>query len=241
MKILLTATLAIGVLAGWVGAQDATTGPAAAGASAAAASPRIGAGSVIPVELTKSIDAKKAKTGDEVEAKVTQDLKAENGQLLIAKDTRVVGHVTQAQARMKEQKESRLGIGFDRAVTQAGEVSMPMSIQAIIAPPSLNSDSGSGSVPNSALPTPDPSTGMKGGPPSSAAGPQSTEPRTSADWPSANSSAARPPITGKTEGVVGFSDLKLAAANASQGSVVSSERNNVKLESGTMMLLRVNP
>jgi hypothetical protein len=36
--------------------------------------------------------------------------------------------------------------------------------------------------------------------------------------------------------------LKLEAGqNAAQGSVLSSEKNNVKVESGTMLLLKVNP
>jgi hypothetical protein len=53
---------------------------------------------------------------------------------------------------------------------------------------------------------------------------------------------AHEPITGKTEGVVGISNLRLApAAQPAQGSVLSSEKNNVKLESGTLMLLKVNP
>jgi hypothetical protein len=52
---------------------------------------------------------------------------------------------------------------------------------------------------------------------------------------------ARPPITAQTEGVVGISDVKLTTpAPANQGSLISSEKNNVKLESGTLMLLRVN-
>ncbi len=33
--------------------------------------------------------------------------------------------------------------------------------------------------------------------------------------------------------------LSSGAGNAAQGSVVTSEKNNVKLESGTMMLLKV--
>jgi hypothetical protein len=54
--------------------------------------------------------------------------------------------------------------------------------------------------------------------------------------------SARPRITAQTEGVVGISDLKLTSSppTANQGSVLSSEKNNVKLESGTLMLLRVN-
>jgi hypothetical protein len=54
------------------------------------------------------------------------------------------------------------------------------------------------------------------------------------------STAERPPVTGNTQGVVGISNLKLEAAqNAAQGSLMRSEKNNVKLESGTFMLLRV--
>jgi hypothetical protein len=35
----------------------------------------------------KTVDAKKASTGDEVQAKVNQDLKADNGQVVVPKDT----------------------------------------------------------------------------------------------------------------------------------------------------------
>src|SRR5690349_3599678 len=108
---------------------QAPTGDTTASTSANTA-PRFAPGTVIPVELTKSIDAKKAKTGDGVEAKVTQDLKSGNGQVIVPKDTKVVGHLTEVQARNKEQKESQLGIAFDRAVIKGGsDVSLPMSIQ----------------------------------------------------------------------------------------------------------------
>jgi hypothetical protein len=41
--------------------------------------------------------------------------------------------------------------------------------------------------------------------------------------------------------VVGFSHLKLETpSNPAQPSVLSSEKNNVKLQNGTLMLLRVN-
>src|SRR6202048_5195592 len=50
-----------------------------ANSGAATGARRIAPGSVIPVLLTKTIDAKKAKTGDEVVAKVTQDLKTHSG------------------------------------------------------------------------------------------------------------------------------------------------------------------
>jgi hypothetical protein len=55
------------------------------------------------------------------------------------------------------------------------------------------------------------------------------------------SAAAQQQITTNTKGVVGIANLNLAAAsNATQGSVVTSEKNNVKLDDGTFLLLRVN-
>ena len=233
-------------------ASQARQSPMANPPAAQAGGPlHIAPGSVIPVELTKSIDAKKVKTGDAVEAKVTEDLKAPSGMVVVPKDTKVVGHVTQVQPRSKEQKESQLGIVFDRAVVKnMGDVPLPMSVQAIIAPPSSNTDNSYGG--GSPEPSPGPGPGgmpagnaggrspqMSGGMPAQTSTPSSS----SGNLPSESSSgnSARPPINGNTQGVVGFSNLKLSPpANNGAGSVVSSDKNNVKLESGTFMLLRVN-
>ena len=91
----------------------AATEPVPAASEPANGTPRLAPGSVIPVRLTKTIDAKKAKSGDEVDARVTQDMKTTSGQVLVPKDTMVVGHITEAQARSKEQQESQVGIAFD--------------------------------------------------------------------------------------------------------------------------------
>src|SRR5258708_30475019 len=207
-------------------------------------------GSVIPVQLTKSIDAKKVKAGDEVEAKGTQDMKAGNGGIIVPKDTKVVRRVTEAQARNKEQKESQVGIAFERAVMKiGGDVKLPMSIQAILAPSYLSANNSSGaegtgqqqsagSASGTSQGNGNARAGAMGGaqpptptPPSASAGP--TEDKTG--------NGAHQPITGNTQGVLGIPDLTLSTtAGAAQGSVVTSEKNNVKLESGTLMLLRVN-
>jgi hypothetical protein len=221
--------------------------PAAAPQSSTPAQPtRIAAGSVIPVSLTKTIDAKKAKTGDEVIAKVTEDIKTSSGEVLVPKDTKVVGHVTEAQPRGKEQKESTIGIAFDRAVMKNGsEMQMPMSIQAIIGPQNNQNSTGGSTegVPNAGTagyPSPSRAGGTAGSAPSA----MPSTPSVSSNAPSDTQTGtnARPRITAQTEGVVGISDVKLMpAVQANQGSLVSSEKNNVKLESGTFMLLRVNP
>ena len=215
-------------------------------------SPRIAPGSVIPVQLTKTIDAKKAKTGDEVMAKVTQDMKAVNGQILVAKDTKVVGHVTEAQARSKEESQSQVGIAFDRVVTKQGnEESLPMSIQAVIAPASVNPGNanagtanassgadrdGGGMTPGSA---PGRSPGMGTGTPQQA---PSSMPAGGGEASGQTAGAnAHQPITGNTQGVVGIPNLTLSTtASTPQGSLLRSDKNNVKLDSGTLMLLRVS-
>ena len=210
---------------------------------------------MIPAQLTKGVDAKKAKTGDEVVAKVTQDMKTSGGEVLVPKDTKIVGHVTEAQPRSKEQKESQVAIAFDRAVMKNGsEVQLPMSIQAIIGEqnnpnaPGGNEQTSSGGAYSSP-------TGTSGGAAAggsgrtSGAGSAGAQPTPS---PSAGTSTtgsnsqteagSRPQITGQTQGVVGISNLKLSpGSNPSQGSVVSSDKNNVKLDSGTLLLLKVNP
>jgi hypothetical protein len=212
---------------------------------------RIAPGSVIPVQLTKGIDAKKAKAGDEVEARVTIDLKSGNGELIVPKDTKVTGHVTEAQAHTKDQKESQIGLAFDHAVMKDGQnVSLPMSIQAIISPQALNSGNSSSndSTPaasNSSTSQPIPATqpGGMGGSMSPNRAPSSSatasEPQGSAGNGSGNNHPS-PPITGNTQGVVGISDITLSAGEGNQGSVVASEKKNVKLDNGTLMLLRVS-
>lgn len=248
--------LAMCVMAG--AQQPATAGgganpqtPHAQPASPGQQSTRIAPGSVIPVELTKTIDAKKAKTGDPVEAKVTQDLKADSGQVLVPKDTKVVGHVTEAQARTKEQKESQVAIAFDHAVMRnGGDVPMPMSIQAVISPSAANGgnsanagDGGTGQ-PYGSSGSGAPATGSnRGGMSTGTPPPSSGTQAGGVPGPSSQAGGgSSQPITGKTEGVVGISNLKLSAASQpAQGSVLSSEKSNVKLESGTLMLLRVNP
>jgi len=209
---------------------------------------RIAAGSVILVELTRTIDAKKTKNGDAVEAKVTQDLKASHGEIVVPKNTEVTGHITETQARSKEQKESEVGIAFDHVLMKNGSSeTLPMSIQAVIAPTFLNASgpANNNTDENTSSPTVAPEAGGNlPGNRSAGMGTsgQTTTPTSSDNWPpSPESQKAHPPITGHTQGVLGIPNLKLStSANSAQGSVLVSEKRNVKLESGTLILLRVN-
>lgn len=237
--------------------------PASGAAANAATNPsqpknnplKIAPGSVIPVELAKTVDAKKAKTGEEVVATVTMDMKTNTGEVLVPKDTKIIGHVTEAQPRNKQQKESELGIAFDHAVVKGDQMPLPMSIQAVIFPQTNNPASAGGTDSGAGSPAAAPSSSMGGGRSGSMGGssPQGSSSQNASphgqNYPAGGGSSdtpaqtsARPPITGNTQGVIGMPDVKLetTAQNTAQGSVMTSEKNNVKIEKGTMMLLRVN-
>src|SRR5258706_2888184 len=225
-----------------------TPAPATESAASASNASKIAPGSVLPAQLTKSIDAKKAKKGDEVVAKITQDLRNNAGTVIVPKDTKIVGHVTEAEARSKEQKESQVAIAFDHAVMKNGEqMQMPMSIQAIIAPPNRNTANAGGEQPSS---PPGPATASApaagSGRPASMGGTAptaSSAPPTPATAPAGTSAGtqSQQPITAVIQAVIGIANLKLSPApDPTQGSVISSEKNNVKLDDGTFLLLRVN-
>jgi hypothetical protein len=231
--------------------QPAQT-PTATTAPSSAAITKIAPGSIIPVQLAKTIDAKKTKAGDPVMATVTQDMKTQSGQVLVPKDTQVIGHVTEAQPRSKEQKESEVGIVFDHAVVKGDQMNLPLSIQAIVGnqpanPASAGGDQNApataGGSPTAGSPSASSGGGHGGSMGSTPSQPQNYPQASNSDTQAQTQPNPRPVINGTTEGVIGISDLKLAtkAADATQGSVVSSEKNNVKLDKGTLMLLRVNP
>src|SRR6476646_11179130 len=74
-------------------------------------------GAEMNATLSQTVDARKAKPGDEVTATLTDDVRA-NGRLLLLRGTMLVGRVTEAQARTGRadgsdgSTESRLGIAF---------------------------------------------------------------------------------------------------------------------------------
>src|SRR6266478_7174614 len=113
---------------------EATSQAAASGkhgnAQSASAS-RLQSGSTVQAELSRPVDVRKNKPGDEVIAKTTQDVKSD-GKVVLPKGSKIVGKVTQAQARAKGQDESQLGIAFDHAILKDGtQVPVSFAIQAI--------------------------------------------------------------------------------------------------------------
>jgi len=115
-------------------AAGASSSSASASASKKGASASLANGSTMQAELTRPVDAKKAKVGDQVMARTTEDVKSE-GQVVIPKGSKLMGRVTQAKAKAKGESESSLGIVFDKAVPKGGGPEVPVHavIQALAA------------------------------------------------------------------------------------------------------------
>lgn len=237
-------------------AESAVNAGSAANVGSSAAA--LSSGTTMQAELTKSLDAKKAKPGDQVTAKLTQDVK-ENGKVVLHKGSKLRGHVTEAQAKSKENAESKLGVVFDKAELKGGqEIAFNGVIQAL-APPvsgslSLANDESANMGGMSAPSAPSMGGGARGGGTLGAA--------TGAVSPAVGSTvgavgrtagsatgavnntvggAANATLNTTSRGVVGLQGLALntAAAGSAQGSVISSADKTVKLDSGTQMVLQV--
>lgn len=83
----------------------------------------------VMAELTKRIDTKSAKPGDEVNVRTTMDAKLPDGTEL-PKGTKLVGKVTNVKAKTKEDKSSHLAFNLDRAVLKDGK-EVPLSVVVI--------------------------------------------------------------------------------------------------------------
>lgn len=245
---------------GYGSASTSTSASANAGQSSA----NISSGTKIDATLANSLDAKKSKPGDRVEARTAQDVK-QDGKVVLKKGTRLVGHVTEAQARTKEQAQSQLGIVFDHAVTNSGqEIPLNATIQALAAARS-SADAAAGSDDvmaagggmSSASGVAHSGGGLMGGVTSTAGATAGTVMNTAgrASGSAGGNLAAATRSTGavggltstgrlasNSSGVFGLEGLSInsAATSTTQISSIVSSTNNVHLESGTQMLLSVS-
>jgi hypothetical protein len=248
------------------GAQASGYGSASTSTSANAgkSSADISNGTKIDATLANSLDAKKNKPGDRVEARTTQDVK-QDGKVVMKKGTRLVGHVTEAQARTKDQSQSQLGIVFDHALMNNGqEIPLNATIQALAAAQSstaatagsddlMASGGGIGAASGAAHS----GGGLVGGVASTAGATAGTVMNT-AGSASGNAGATLDAAThsagavgglssaghlaSNSSGVFGLEGLSInsAASSATQGSMIVSPTKNVHLDSGTQMLLSVS-
>lgn len=188
----------------------------------------LASGTAFNAELTSPVDTKKCKPGDAVNAKTTEAVKSE-GKTIIAKGSKLAGHVTQASARAKGEAESSLGIVFDKAILKNGEeIPLNVTIQALASAQSSASMAGSdmdsmGSMGTSAGPGTAGGRGGLGGVTSAAGGATGTVTNTAANVGKAaggavNSTAnAAGNVAGASKGAVGGLNAAGQFTSNSQG------------------------
>jgi len=223
-------------------AQSPTSSQTASSAAKASLGP-FGGGGVVG-ELVKSLDAKKAKAADQIEARVTMDVLS-HGVIVIPRGTKIIGHVADARARTKEVPESMVEIVFDRIVLKNGlEVPVKATVQAVGAPmqtlvPGKDAaDDVNLPQPSESLPAPGPNEMRKtltttypgSRRPANAGG---SEAQTDSGGPDSTLASLGP----TSQGVVGMKGVALS--NTAHGSTISSTSGNLHLSSGTQLVLRI--
>ncbi len=203
----------------------------------------LASGTFLPVELSKPLDARKSKVDDRIEAKTLTDVLVQ-GQIVVPRNTKIIGHIVDVRARSKSSPDSTVSIAFDRLVLKDHEV--PLSVTIIsVAPPFYGANAGNepDSLPVSSMPGQLPRGGtlVPGRPISSTA--------TTAKYPnnvhSSSSTTNLPgtvnsslnPLDATSRGVVGIKGLSLDPPGTV--SVLRSTIGNVHLDGGTQLLLRV--
>jgi hypothetical protein len=240
MKKLLISTLTAALLAATSLAQN--QGQANDGSESQNRTIRLAPGTIIRVELAKSIDAKKAKVGDEVIAKTLDDFLSDKSEVLAPRGSRVLGHVTEVSPHQGE-SASALAIAFDKIVLKSGtDVPLKASIQAIGSPESnagavgepIGGSGNSGEI--SSMPST--SRGAYGGAAANPNIPDTANSPGAVSQEGTSSTAVNGRLSPNAQGVVGMSGVSLSTG-AAQDSLLTSPKHNVKLDSGTQMILRV--
>ena len=90
----------------------------------------IASGTQITGQLQNSLDVQKAKVGDEVVLKTTSAVK-QNGQVVIQKGSRLIGHVTEVQQRAKGQAASKVGVLFDTLAQGGNQIPISAVITSV--------------------------------------------------------------------------------------------------------------
>jgi hypothetical protein len=215
-------------------------------ASPPAESATLPPGTVLSVELSKSLDAKKSKPNDKIEAKTASDLLL-HGQIVVPRNTKIIGHITEAKAHSKTSPGSEIKFTFDRLLLKGGrEFPLQLTAQAIARPlrvPSLGSGGPDNMPDPSSMPGRMPSMGSQT--PAGAASsatinpkyPDDMTPPPSVNNPDISNPSTATPLSAATRGVVGIKGLTLNTSGTV--SVLTSSEGNVHLDSGSQLALRV--
>jgi hypothetical protein len=209
----------------------------------------------LAAQLENSLDARHAKVGDRVVLKTTEAVK-QNGETVVPKGARLLGHVTEVQQRTKENGESRIGVAFDRLQKGALDIPITATIVSItqaqthanVANSSVDSDmTSSSSTRASSSGQRSGNGGLLGGVGNTVGGVVNTTTSTVGNVASTTTNAVGGTVdaTTRTAGNLtgslrGLQITQSSSASADGGSTLSLGTGNLKLESGTTFHLLVS-
>jgi hypothetical protein len=203
-------------------------------------------------QLQTPLDSRKLKEGDPVILRTTQDIKS-NGEVIFKKGSLLTGQVTEAQKKSKENKESKIGLLFDKL--ENASLLMPVnatlsSITQAAASANLGGEdlfATSGSASGGVSGRSQSSGGLLGGVTNTVGGVTNTVGGVANSTTQAIGGVVNGTTTtvSNTAGAVGqrLKGLQISqAANATTGgsSTLSLAGDNLKLEKGTVFRLLLN-
>lgn len=226
--------------------------------------PLIGAGTGVVAELSSNINAKKAKSGDRVKAQVTQDV-LYRGKVVMRVGTKLIGHVQAARPFTKEEQDSQLNIIFDKAELKGGgEVALMGSIRALAPtvnvsmvdrPDQMMMPAVTGVQGVQRGPTPIGTASARPGSTSTGTRNATSPSPTVTSGNSAANASFSPAamqsgnftrdnrlLSSASRGVIGMRGITLtnSGTGPNQTSIISSNRDHVKLESGIQIVVQLN-
>jgi hypothetical protein len=217
----------------------------------------------VVAELTQSLNGKKLKPGDRVKAEVSQDVLF-HGRIIIPAESKLLGYVTEVKARGGDQ-QSRLGIVFNKVVVKhGGELRVQGVIHTLAAPAPRRSlvDEPDPMLPAADVAARVTNSGPMGSRPGSI---HANSGRINSPAMGTGTLSNFPPLpdplnaaplearrkisglddrpghlsAGMPQGVFGLKGLSLSGSSSAPGPVILSTAEEVKLDYGTQMLVKV--
>lgn len=203
----------------------------------------------VSAELTKRLDSKKAKVGDQVEAKTTDEAKLPDG-TDIPKGTKLKGNVIDVKAKSKEQNDSHMVISLNRAELKDGkEVPIRAAVTSMTAPApttSMDMPAGGGAMSGPVGGGAAAPGGATGASPSGSAAPMPSQPTMATSGTEAASTSSQstpgPMLKSATDRVPVGNKPKVmlsAPTTPDSASVLDAQGDNISLDSGTKMTVNI--
>lgn len=202
-------------------------------------------GTVFNAALVTPLDASRGKAGDAVTAETTEAVLYERT-VIFPKGTKIYGHLVRASSAHGG-KGSTLFVQFNKAVLKNGqEVMMNAGIQALVTghgPMSGNAVASTQVLPRDSYASPDAYTRDVSTPPIVPASQSKSESQSSNAPPTQGGVTKQGMLTPDSQGALGSTDIKVYTplSAGSDGTVLLSAGRNMRLETGTKLLIVIQP